>query len=93
MKGVKKQHLPEKVCLKCGRNFTWRKKWEKVWEEVKYCSKKCGNISQVGKHNSPLTEIKKRYPESIQKIAVDICEGVSLQDLLKVADFLGLHEK
>ena len=43
MKGVKKQHLPEKVCLKCGRNFAWRKKWEKVWEEVKYCSKKCKN--------------------------------------------------
>jgi len=43
MKGVKKQHLPEKVWLKCGRNFTWRKKWEKVWEEVKHCSKKCKN--------------------------------------------------
>jgi hypothetical protein len=41
MKGVKKQHLPEKICLNCGRPFTWRKKWEKVWEEVKYCSKKC----------------------------------------------------
>jgi succinyl-CoA synthetase beta subunit len=40
-----------------------------------------------------LVEIKKRYPESIQKIAVDVREGVSLQDLLKVADFLGLHEK
>jgi hypothetical protein len=41
MKGVKKQHLPEKICLNCRRPFTWRKKWEKVWEEVKYCSKKC----------------------------------------------------
>ncbi|NDF59926.1 MAG: DUF2256 domain-containing protein, partial [Crocinitomicaceae bacterium] len=25
MKGVKKQHLPEKICLNCGRPFTWRK--------------------------------------------------------------------
>jgi hypothetical protein len=41
MKGVKKEHLPEKNCLTCGRPFSWRKKWEKVWEEVKYCSKKC----------------------------------------------------
>ncbi len=41
MKGVKKQHLPTKVCLTCKRPFTWRKKWEKVWDEVKYCSDKC----------------------------------------------------
>ncbi|MFY8036953.1 MAG: DUF2256 domain-containing protein [Cyclobacteriaceae bacterium] len=37
----KKQHLPTKTCVVCGRPFTWRKKWEKVWEEVKYCSDKC----------------------------------------------------
>ena len=41
MKGVKKQHLPEKICLNCGKPFTWRKKWEMVWEDVKYCSKNC----------------------------------------------------
>jgi hypothetical protein len=41
MKGVKKQHLPSKLCLVCGRTFTWRKKWEKVWEEVKFCSEHC----------------------------------------------------
>ncbi|MBP6459309.1 MAG: DUF2256 domain-containing protein [Crocinitomicaceae bacterium] len=41
MKGVKKQHLPVKSCLTCGRPFTWRKKWEKDWEKVKYCSQKC----------------------------------------------------
>ena len=41
MKGVKKQHLPEKICVSCGRPFTWRKKWEKVWDEVKYCSDRC----------------------------------------------------
>jgi hypothetical protein len=43
MKGVKKQNLPVKICVKCERPFTWRKKWEKVWEEVKYCSNKCRN--------------------------------------------------
>jgi hypothetical protein len=41
VKGVKKQHLPEKICQTCQRPFTWRKKWEKNWESVKYCSKKC----------------------------------------------------
>ncbi|QQL50285.1 DUF2256 domain-containing protein [Mucilaginibacter ginkgonis] len=43
MNGVKKQNLPQKVCVSCGRTFTWRKKWQKVWAEVKYCSDKCKN--------------------------------------------------
>ncbi|MEO1269890.1 MAG: DUF2256 domain-containing protein [Myxococcota bacterium] len=38
---MKKQHLPEKICVVCGRPFTWRKKWDKVWDEVKYCSQRC----------------------------------------------------
>ncbi len=41
MKDVKKQHLPEKLCVSCGRPFAWRKKWERVWNEVKYCSDRC----------------------------------------------------
>lgn len=41
MRGIKKQHLPEKTCELCGRPFTWRKKWAKDWEMVKYCSKSC----------------------------------------------------
>ena len=40
-KQIKKENLPEKVCIVCGRPFTWRKKWEKVWAEVKYCSDAC----------------------------------------------------
>ncbi|MFZ9308942.1 MAG: DUF2256 domain-containing protein [Candidatus Nanopelagicales bacterium] len=40
-RGVKKQNLPEKICLHCQRPFTWRKKWEKDWENVLYCSKSC----------------------------------------------------
>lgn len=43
MKGVKKSNLPEKICIRCGRAFSWRKKWEKAWDEVKYCSDKCRN--------------------------------------------------
>jgi hypothetical protein len=29
-KGKKKGDLPEKVCVVCGRPFTWRAKWAKV---------------------------------------------------------------
>ena len=41
MRMRKKQDLPQKTCLHCGRPFAWRKKWEKVWDEVKYCSDRC----------------------------------------------------
>lgn len=40
-KAPAKADLPTKVCITCGRPFTWRKKWEKVWDEVKYCSDRC----------------------------------------------------
>ncbi|NJL92580.1 MAG: DUF2256 domain-containing protein [Anaerolineae bacterium] len=41
MRGVKKQHLPSKLCPICGRPFSWRKKWAHDWEAVKYCSDAC----------------------------------------------------
>lgn len=43
MKGVKKANLPSKLCLRCERPFSWRKKWEKNWDDVKYCSDRCRN--------------------------------------------------
>jgi hypothetical protein len=48
MRGVSKQDLPEKICLVCGRPFTWRKKWKKVWDEVKYCSERCRRSKASG---------------------------------------------
>eukprot|EP00980_Cylindrotheca_fusiformis_P029507 scaffold23496_cov188-Cylindrotheca_fusiformis.AAC.5 len=41
LRGVKKENLPSKLCVTCGRPFTWRKKWERVWDEVTTCSKSC----------------------------------------------------
>ncbi|WP_407408818.1 DUF2256 domain-containing protein [Acinetobacter sp.] len=38
---MKKQHLPQKICICCGLSFTWRKKWQRCWDEVKYCSERC----------------------------------------------------
>lgn len=40
-KTVKKGNLPSKICPKCNRPFTWRKKWAQCWDEVVYCSKRC----------------------------------------------------
>ncbi|MFQ3585076.1 MAG: DUF2256 domain-containing protein [Cyanobacteriota bacterium] len=44
----KKSDLPSKMCLTCGRPFTWRKKWAKCWQEVKYCSDRCRNHRPKG---------------------------------------------
>lgn len=41
MRGVRKENLPEKICLACGRTFAWRKKWERDWDNVKFCSDAC----------------------------------------------------
>ncbi len=37
----KKSDLPQKVCVVCGRPFTWRKKWVREWEAVTVCSERC----------------------------------------------------
>ncbi|MFY7923918.1 MAG: DUF2256 domain-containing protein [Gemmatimonas sp.] len=31
----------DKICARCGRPFSWRKKWERDWDAVRYCSDKC----------------------------------------------------
>ncbi|MFZ4815775.1 MAG: DUF2256 domain-containing protein [Phototrophicaceae bacterium] len=60
MRGKKKQDLPTKMCVTCGRAFTWRKKWEKDWDQVKYCSERCRRHRQPvnsahGTPNDPTT--------------------------------------
>ncbi len=32
---------PDKICKRCGRVFSWRKKWERDWDAIKYCSDAC----------------------------------------------------
>jgi hypothetical protein len=46
-KQIKKADLPSKVCVTCGRPFTWRKRWQKVWDEVRYCSDRCKRGSKA----------------------------------------------
>jgi len=31
---MKKEFLPEKICLTCKRPFKWRKKWKLNWANV-----------------------------------------------------------
>jgi hypothetical protein len=54
-KGIKKNHLPQKLCIVCKRSFRWRKKWEKVWDDIKYCSHKCQNNRKI------YSNAKKKY--------------------------------
>ncbi len=55
-----KKPLPQKKCVVCKLNFSWRKKWERVWDEVKYCSKRCrgekSSISGEGSEIKTLTQ-------------------------------------
>ena len=57
MKGVKKQHLPEKICPVCDRQFTWRKKWEKTWNEVRFCSQKCRSQKNASRFQEKTEEV------------------------------------
>ncbi|MAL63739.1 MAG: hypothetical protein CL563_12195 [Alphaproteobacteria bacterium] len=44
----KKSDLPTKICKKCGKPFTWRKKWAKEWDNVLYCSERCRRNKHIG---------------------------------------------
>lgn len=32
---------PARICDRCGRSFTWRRKWERSWDDVRHCSERC----------------------------------------------------
>jgi hypothetical protein len=38
---MKKEFLPQKICLTCNRPFSWRKKWARDWDNLRYCSERC----------------------------------------------------
>lgn len=47
-----KNGLPYKICPRCQRPFSWRKKWERCWEEVRYCSDACRKGTPRGRRAS-----------------------------------------
>jgi hypothetical protein len=51
-RGIKKENLPDKICVTCGRPFNWRKKWERCWDEVTTCSKSCNHKRRETKATS-----------------------------------------
>ena len=32
---------PDRICVSCGRSFSWRKAWARDWDQVRYCSSAC----------------------------------------------------
>ena len=32
---------PDRICVSCGRAFSWRKSWARDWDQVRYCSSAC----------------------------------------------------
>lgn len=38
----------DKICKRCGRAFSWRKKWERDWNALKYCSDACRGEKPAG---------------------------------------------
>ena len=32
---------PDRICVSCGRAFSWRKAWAHDWNQVRYCSSAC----------------------------------------------------
>jgi len=31
----------DRICVSCGRAFSWRKAWARDWDQVRYCSSAC----------------------------------------------------
>lgn len=49
-------NLPTKVCVSCGKPFTWRKKWEKNWDEITTCSKRCNSERRRASRRSGVSD-------------------------------------
>jgi hypothetical protein len=43
----------EKICARCGRPFSWRRKWARDWEQVRYCSDRCRMGKAAGELPTP----------------------------------------
>ena len=65
-----KKPLPQKKCVVCKLNFSWRKKWERVWDEVKYCSKRCrGEKSSISGESSGIKTLTQDELDRVIRMA------------------------
>ncbi|KAL7532347.1 hypothetical protein ACHAXR_008605 [Thalassiosira sp. AJA248-18] len=84
-RGVKKENLPTKVCVVCGRPFTWRKKWERVWAEVTTCSKSCNRKRKILKSRESSCTLQEPAGDALDAMAGgvhDITELIGEQAIL-----------
>lgn len=56
-----------KLCEKCGRSFSWRKKWERDWDQIKFCSERCRRAKSPARQK----EIEASILGLLQKRGVD----------------------
>eukprot|EP00466_Bigelowiella_natans_P001412 jgi/Bigna1/89451/estExt_fgenesh1_pg.C_490112 len=70
-RGVRKENLPRKTCVSCGKPFTWRKKWEKCWDEVTTCSKRCNAQRKAAKRDRAKPEGTSRFRGGANTAAED----------------------
>jgi hypothetical protein len=73
-RGIKKENLPSKVCVTCGRPFTWRKKWERVWDDVTTCSKSCNRKRRDTSHKHNTSKQAAEAEAESSPFASDECE-------------------
>lgn len=66
-RGVKKENLPVKICVTCGRPFNWRKKWERCWDEVATCSTSCNRQRRLAKSASSSETSTRTCPMDSQR--------------------------
>ena len=75
-KGKKKGDLPEKLCVVCGRPFTWRAKWAKVGFEA------CFVLSEEGTCEAHFSNTTKRSFDCQESTHCDFVSLLSPLSLL-----------
>ncbi len=86
-RGIKKENLQSKVCVTCGRPFTWRKKWESCWDDVTTCSKSCNRKRKEG--NASERFLAKR--EELRSHGIENVHGKEVSSSCKCSEANPLH--
>lgn len=43
----------DKICARCGRSFSWRKRWARNWDDIRFCSDRCRRLG-IGENDRAL---------------------------------------
>lgn len=58
-----------KICARCGREMTWRKKWARNWDSIRYCGERC--------RRNPLAPRDRMIEAALRKRALGAAEGAT----------------